>query len=95
MARPPLPGGPLARDLGARPRRAMAFGAEACCLTRDVDDPHHFRQASIWEDHGDFERYWYTDESRPFASRRSTTTTSPCCRWHTLAVGEAPVETPK
>ena len=42
--------------------RAMAFGAKAWSLTRSIDDPLHFRQASVWENREDFERYWYSDE---------------------------------
>src|SRR5581483_10352854 len=42
--------------------RAMAFGARSCILSRDIDDPLHFRQVSVWDDHEDFERYWYSDE---------------------------------
>ncbi len=42
--------------------RALAFGAKACYLTRDADDPLHFRQVTAWDDHADFERYWYSDE---------------------------------
>jgi len=42
--------------------RAAAFGARACYLTRNVDDPLHFRQVSIWVDREDFERYWASDE---------------------------------
>ncbi|MGI9019505.1 MAG: antibiotic biosynthesis monooxygenase [Solirubrobacterales bacterium] len=42
--------------------RAAAFGAAACYLTRNVDDPLHFRQMSIWSDRADFERYWASDE---------------------------------
>jgi quinol monooxygenase YgiN len=42
--------------------RALAFGASSCYLTRDIDDPLHFRQVSIWENKDDFERYWFSDE---------------------------------
>jgi heme-degrading monooxygenase HmoA len=42
--------------------RARAFGASRCYLTRDIDDPLHFRQVSFWEDKADFERYWFSDE---------------------------------
>jgi hypothetical protein len=42
--------------------RALAFGATSCYLTRDIDDPLHFRQVSVWEDKEDFERYWASDE---------------------------------
>ncbi len=42
--------------------RAAAFGASACYLTRNIDDPLHFRQVSIWVDTSDFDRYWASDE---------------------------------
>src|SRR5687768_4037227 len=42
--------------------RAAAFGASACYLTRNIDDPLHFRQVSIWADKADFDRYWASDE---------------------------------
>ena len=42
--------------------RALAAGATACYLTRDVDDPLHFRQVSVWESKEDFEAYWASDE---------------------------------
>jgi hypothetical protein len=42
--------------------RALAFGAKASYLTRDVEDPLHFRQVSVWEDTADFDRYWASDD---------------------------------
>jgi quinol monooxygenase YgiN len=42
--------------------RALAFGATSWSLTRSEDDPLHFRQTSVWEDHEDFDRYWASDE---------------------------------
>ena len=42
--------------------RALAYGARSCWLTRNVDDPLHFRQVSAWQRREDFERYWYSDE---------------------------------
>ena len=42
--------------------RALAFGASACYLTRNIDDPLHFRQVTVWDDREDFERYWASDE---------------------------------
>ena len=42
--------------------RAMAFGAKGWSLTRNEEDPLHFRQASVWDSHEDWERYWYSDE---------------------------------
>jgi hypothetical protein len=42
--------------------RALAFGARASYLTRDAENPLHFRQVSTWEDPADFDRYWASDE---------------------------------
>lgn len=42
--------------------RALAFGATTSYLTRNIDDPLHFRQVSMWDDKADFERYWASDE---------------------------------
>jgi hypothetical protein len=42
--------------------RTLSFGAKSWTLTRNVDDPLHIRQASVWEDRSDFERYWFSDE---------------------------------
>jgi hypothetical protein len=42
--------------------RALAFGATQCFLSRDLDDPLHFRQVSVWDSREDFERYWFSDE---------------------------------
>jgi hypothetical protein len=42
--------------------RALAFGASSCYLTRDADDPLHFRQVSVWDNREDFERYWFSDD---------------------------------
>ena len=42
--------------------RALAFGASSWSLTRNIDDPLHIRQATVWEDRDDFQRYWYSDE---------------------------------
>lgn len=42
--------------------RALAMGASASYITRDEDDPKHFRQVSVWSDKADFDRYWASDE---------------------------------
>lgn len=42
--------------------RALSAGASACYLTRDIDDPLHFRQVSVWENKSDFDDYWASDE---------------------------------
>ena len=47
----------------------MAFGAKGWSLTRNEEDPLHFRQASVWDEHEDWERYWYSDEIAGAARR--------------------------
>jgi len=42
--------------------RALAMGASASYMTRDIDDPLHFRQVTVWADKQDFEHYWASDE---------------------------------
>ena len=42
--------------------RALAYGARASYVGRSEDDPLLFRQVSLWDDRGDFERYWYSEE---------------------------------
>ncbi len=42
--------------------RSLAFGARNYLITRNEEDPLHFRQISVWDDRGDFERYWFSDE---------------------------------
>lgn len=42
--------------------RALAHGASACYMTRNIDDPLHFRQVSVWEEKSDFDNYWASDE---------------------------------
>ena len=42
--------------------RALAYGARAAFLTRNEDDTLHIRQVTIWEDRGDQERWWFSDE---------------------------------
>ena len=42
--------------------RALAAGASTCYLTRNIENPLHFRQVSVWDDKEDFEAYWGSDE---------------------------------
>lgn len=42
--------------------RALAHGATTCYMTRNIDDPLHFRQVSVWEDKADFDNYWASDD---------------------------------
>ena len=42
--------------------RAGSYGATSVSLTRSEDDPHAFRQTTVWESRSDFDRYWASDE---------------------------------
>jgi hypothetical protein len=69
--------------------RAMAFGAKGWSLTRNVEDPLHFRQASVWESRDDFERYWYADEIAALREEALNYYNKPLLPvWHTLIAGE-------
>jgi heme-degrading monooxygenase HmoA len=69
--------------------RAMAFGAKGWSLTRNVEDPLHFRQASVWESRDDFERYWYSDEIAAVRQEALNYYNKPLLPvWHTLVAGE-------
>jgi hypothetical protein len=39
-----------------------SYGARSWSLIRSTDDPLLFRQTSVWEKRGDFERYWFAEE---------------------------------
>jgi hypothetical protein len=69
--------------------RAMGFGAKGWSLTRSLEDPQLFRQASLWEDHADFERYWYSDEIATLREESLNYYAKPLLPvWHTLLAGE-------
>ncbi len=69
--------------------RAMAFGARAWTLTRDVDDPLHFRQSSVWDNRADFERYWYSDEVTAIREHAINYFNKPVLPvWHALVASE-------
>jgi quinol monooxygenase YgiN len=42
--------------------RVMAYGAKGYLFYRSEDDPQHFVHISLWEDHDDFDRYWFSRE---------------------------------
>lgn len=70
--------------------RALAFGATASYLTRDVDNPLHFRQVSIWVDPDDFERYWASDELSALRETVMSYYHKPLViSWHTLTAQAA------
>lgn len=73
--------------------RALAFGARSCYLTRDTDDPLHFRQITVWDDHADFERYWYSDEITALREAALNYFNKPLAQsWHTLVADASSVE---
>ena len=72
--------------------RALAFGATVCYLTRDIDDPLHFRQVTVWDDHADFERYWYSDEIAALREEALNYYNKPLLpSWHTVDVDASPL----
>lgn len=69
--------------------RAMSFGAKSWSLTRSIDDPKVFRQASVWEDRADFDRYWNSDEITDIRERALNYYNKPVLpAWHTLLNSE-------
>jgi quinol monooxygenase YgiN len=74
--------------------RALAFGANSCFLSRDVDDPLHFRQVSVWDDREDFERYWHSDEIADLREAAFNYYNKPLVpQWHSLVAEPARVTT--
>ena len=69
--------------------RMPAFGAKSWSLTRSIDDPLMFRQATVWEDRGDFERYWFSDELAETRERALNYYNKPVQpTWHRLVASE-------
>jgi hypothetical protein len=69
--------------------RAMAFGAKGWSLTRNVEDPLHFRQGSAWDNREDFERYWYSNELAELREQAINYYNKPLLPvWHVLIAGE-------
>ena len=65
--------------------RALAFGAGAAFLTRDIDDPLHFRQVTVWDDSTDFDRYWLSDEIASLREAALNYYNKPLApHWHSL-----------
>jgi len=72
--------------------RALSFGARSCYLTRSIDDPLHFRQVSVWDDHEDFERYWYSDEIAALREEALNYYNKPLLpSWHTTVFDASPL----
>jgi hypothetical protein len=69
--------------------RAMAFGAKGWSLSRSTEDNLLFRQASIWENREDFERYWYSDEVAAIREQAFNYYAKPVLPvWHSLVAAE-------
>jgi len=69
--------------------RAMAFGAKDWSLTRDHEDPLHFRQATFWEKKSDFEDYWFSDEVSEARERVLSYYNKPLLPvWHELVASD-------
>ena len=75
--------------------RALAFGASASYLTRNHDDPLHFRQVSVWADKEDFERYWFSNEIAALREEALNYFNKPVLPvWHSMAATASAVEAP-
>jgi quinol monooxygenase YgiN len=73
--------------------RALAFGASSCYLSRDAEDPLHFRQVSTWEDREDFDRYWYSDEISALRSAALDYFNKPVLpSWHSVVADASAIE---
>jgi len=74
-------------------KRALSYGALSCYLVRSEEDRLHFRQVSVWESRGDFERYWASDELSALRQAAMTYYHKPVLNtWHTLVAGEIAAE---
>lgn len=70
--------------------RALAHGASACYLTRNIENPLHFRQVSVWEDQADFDNYWASDEISALREEAMNLFHKPVLPvWHSLAAEAA------
>ena len=70
--------------------RALAAGASTCYLTRNIENPLHFRQVSVWEDKDDFEAYWASDEIAGLREEAINYFHKPVLPvWHSLAAEAA------
>jgi hypothetical protein len=76
--------------------RALSYGADSCYLSRNVDDPLHFRQVTTWNDKDDFERYWASDEIATLRQAAFNYFNKPLVYvWHTLVVDTTPTGAPE
>jgi quinol monooxygenase YgiN len=72
--------------------RAPSYGARSCVLTRDGDDPLHFRQMTTWEDPADYERWWFSDEVSAIREAAFNYYNKPVITtWHSLVADAAVV----
>lgn len=70
--------------------RALAYGATGSYLTRNIDDPLHFRQVTHWRDKDDFERFWASDEISALRQEAFNYFNKPVVHvWHRLVADAA------
>ena len=75
--------------------RALAFGATAAYITRNIEDPLHFRQVTMWERKEDFDRFWASDEVTTMRGQAINYYNKPVLPvWHSMVAdaGAAEVE---
>jgi len=71
--------------------RARAYGASTSYLTRNTDDPLHFRQVTHWKNKDDFERFWASDEISGLRQEAFNYFNKPVAYvWHQLVADTAP-----
>jgi hypothetical protein len=61
----------------------LRYGATSWWISRFLDDPYRFQQYSLFEDHHDFERYWYGPEFSDWRAEYSS--------WYQVPVVYAPM----
>jgi hypothetical protein len=63
---------------------ALRYGATSYWIYRLLDDRYRFQQYSLFEDHTDFELYWYGPEFVDWRAEHSS--------WYTVPVVYAPMK---
>jgi hypothetical protein len=61
----------------------LRYGATSWWISRFLDDPYRFQQYSLFDDHHDFERYWYGPEFSDWRAEYSS--------WYQVPVVYAPM----
>jgi hypothetical protein len=70
--------------------KCAAYGCRSWSLIRAQDDPLHFVQTMAWDNHSDFERYWFSEELERAREASLGWYGIPLLpEWHTVVGGEA------